>query len=46
MPDWTKLQRQAMAAPAARARQVQGEHFESVISPTGENATVGLTVNR
>jgi hypothetical protein len=43
---WTKLQQQAMAEPSARAYQVQGEHFEDYVSPTNEDARLGLTVNR
>jgi len=43
---WTKLQRQAMAEPSARAYQVLPQHFEDYISPTNEDARLGLTVNR
>jgi hypothetical protein len=44
---WTALQQKALAEPSARAIQVStGEHFEDVISARGENARVGLTVNR
>lgn len=49
MTDFARLQSYAIEHPAARARQVSddnGQHFADVISPSGENAAVGLTVNR
>lgn len=44
---FAELQREAIRYPSARAKQVgEGQHFMDVLSPFGEDATVGLTVNR
>jgi hypothetical protein len=45
---WAALRQAAIEHPSARANMNEdgGQHFMEVINPYGEDATVGLTVNR